>query len=285
MPLLLARILMCLLLFAPMLGCHNPLKRGQSPLAPVQMSRQSVVLEILRVRFPVVEQTAGEDIWTEVDEQHFPTELRRQLATNGFRVGMIGGQLPMKLSRLLQLSDAPPPTDRSTEISADAMEEEPRVQRRHMTLRSGKRGEICVSDVYDQLPVLINNSGELGGKTYNQAQGMLAVKAFPENDGRVRLDIVPELHHDQPQQRWVGSQGVMRLETNRPRRIFDKMSLSATLAPGEMLLLGSLPNRPGSLGHHFFTRDNGRLEQQFIVVRLAQTQHQDMFSPVLQLDE
>ncbi len=270
---------MFLLLLAPMLGCQDPLKRGQSPLAPVRMSPQSVVVEVLRVRFPMADQGVGEDVWSEVDEQRFPAELRRQLAANRFRVGLIGGQLPMTLSRLMQLSDAPPPADRSNVISAEAMEEEPRVQRSHMTLRSGRRGEICASDVYGQLPVLINESGELGGKIFSQAQGMLAVKAFPENDGRVRLEIVPELHHGQPQQRWVGSQGMMRLDTSRPRRVFDRMRVSAMLAPGEMLLLGSLPNRPGSLGHHFFTRDRGRLEQQLIVVRLAQTQHQSMFSP------
>jgi len=279
MPSIAVRISILLLLLAPILGCHTARKRGQSPLTSARMSPQSVVVEVLRVRFPEADENGVEEVWTEVDEQHFPAELRRQLASNGFRVGFVGGRLPMKLSQLMQLSDAPPSENNSNVISVEAMEEEPCVQRKHMTLRGGRRGEICASEVYEQLPVLINDSGELGGRIFNQAQGMMAVKAFPEDDGRVRLEIVPELHHGQPQQRWVGSQGVMRLDSSRPRRVFDRMSLSANLAPGEMILLGSLPNRPGSLGHNFFTRDNGSRERQLIVVRLAQTQHQSMFSP------
>jgi len=273
-----ARILVFQLLLVPICGCQAISKRGQSPLAPAKMSSKSVVFEVLRVRFPVTDESGGEEIWAEVDEQRFPAELRHQLATNGFRVGFVGGQLPMELSKLMQLSDAPLSADQSNVISIEEMKEEPSVQRKHMTMRGGNRGEICASEVYEQLPVLINNSGELGGQIFDQAQGMLAVKAFPETDGRVRLEMVPELHHGKPKQRWVGSQGMMRLDSSRPRRVFERMRLDATLAPGEMLLLGSLPNRPGSLGHHFFTRDNGSLQRQLIVVRLAQTQHQSMFS-------
>ena len=62
---------------------------------------------------------------------------------------------------------------------------------------------------------------------------------------------------------------------------------SATLPPGAMLVLGSLSSRPGSLGHHFFTENDGRLEQKLLVVRLAQTQHDDLFDPAepLKLEE
>ena len=79
------------------------------------------------------------------------------------------------------------------------------------------------------------------------------MKSFPQPDGRVRLELVPELHHGQPRQRWIGEQGVLRLDASRPKRTFDDLALSAELAPGAMLVLSSLPNRPGSLGHHFFT--------------------------------
>jgi hypothetical protein len=282
---LLVRILLFLPLLAPMLGCQTLAKRGKTPLAPASMSPDSVVVEVFRIRFPSANQGVNEAVWDEIDEQHFPTHLRRQLAGNGFRVGLIGGQVPITLSRLMQLRDAPPPTGQSTEVSVAAMEEEPTVQRKQMTLRSGKRGEIVVSGIYEQLPVLINRAGELGGKTYYQAQGMLAIKAFPQRDGRVRIEMVPELHHGKLQQRWTANQGVMRLDAGRPRRVFEEMRVEGMLAPGEMLLIGGLSSRPGSLGHHFFTRDNGHLERQLLVVRLAQTQHQDMFSPVLALDE
>jgi hypothetical protein len=94
------------------------------------------------------------------------------------------------------------------------------------------------------------------------------------------LELVPELHHGQPQQQWIAKQGMWRLETGRPKRAFDDMTLSADLAPGAMLVMSSLPNRPGSLGHYFFTEENGgRLEQKLLIIRLTQTQHDGLFNP------
>ena len=80
--------------------------------------------------------------------------------------------------------------------------------------------------------------------------------------------------------RYVGDQGVLRLETSRPKKTYDDMTMTADLAPGEMLILSSLSNRPGSLGHQFFTdENNGKLEQKLLIVRLSQTQHDGLFSP------
>ena len=48
-----------------------------------------------------------------------------------------------------------------------------------------------------------------------------------------------------------------------------------------------MPNRPGSLGHHFFTERQDRPEQKLLIIRLSQTQHDGLFNPPepLKLDE
>ena len=261
-------------------GCTTPLLRqGKSPLRPAQMSSDSVVLEMFFVRFPFGEPTVNEKVWEEIDEQHFAPDLRERLAKNGFRVGLVSGSLPIELSKLLELSDKPAPTG---EIKGDKMGDlgdEPRVVRRHLQLRAGRRSEIIASGVYGELPVLVCGAGQLSGQTYCQAQGIFAVKSFPQSDGRVRLELLPELHHDQPKQRWVGRQGMLRLEASRPKRVFDDMLVTANLSPGAILVLSSLSNRPGSLGHHFFTEGDDRLEQKLLLVRLSQTQHDAVFNP------
>jgi len=268
-------------------GCNTPKKNAKSPLLPARMSADSVVLEMFFVRFPFADPVVNGRLWEEVDEQHFLPELRRKLTNNGFRIGLVGGQVPAGLARLLELTEKPPPPGGAIETDLAELQSEPKVMRRRLQIRAGHRSEIVASGTYDQLPVLICEPGELCGQTYSQAQGLLAVRAFPQQDGRVRVEMVPELHHDQPRQRWVGKQGMLRLEAGRPRRVFDQMGISATLAPGAMLVLGSLPNRPGSLGHYFLTEDNGQLQQKLLVVRLAQTQHHGLFSPpeVLRLEE
>ena len=42
--------------------------------------------------------------------------------------------------------------------------------------------------------------------------------------------------------------------TARPKKVFDQLALKASLAPGEMLIMSSLPDRAGSIGHYFFNQ-------------------------------
>jgi hypothetical protein len=280
--------LLVVLVAVAVAGCNTPLRRCRSPLAPAQMSPDSVVLEMFFVRVPLGDAAVNEKLWAEVDEQQFSPELRERLTRNGFRVGLVSEPMPATLCELLQLADKPAPNGDLEGSKVEDFESQPKVVRRHLPIRTGQRGEILASGIYPQLPVLVSESGQLTGQTYAQAQGVLAVRWFPQPDSRVRLELVPELQHDQPRQHWVGNQGILRLEASRPKRKFDDMTITADLMPGAMLVMTSLSNRSGSLGHHFFTENtNGRLEQKMLLVRLAQTQRDNLFDaePPLNLDE
>ena len=157
-----------------------------------------------------------------------------------------------------------------------------RVSSQHLQTRAGQRYEIAASGVIEKMPILVSEAGEIRGLTYEQAQGIFAMHVAPQPDGQVQLELVPEIHHGQNQQHWVGDQSIFRLETGRSKRAFDELKLAAVMGPGAMLLLGSQPNRQGSLGHYFFLESNGRddrLDQKLILVRLCQTQHDDLVAP------
>jgi hypothetical protein len=259
-------------------GCQTPISTGRSPLRPSQMSPDSVAVDIVFVHFPLGDHDANGKLWNDVDEQGLPTELRERLARNGFRVGLIGGQVPEVLAKLLELSDKP--TRRDQQRTAADMENNKHPILRHLQMRAGNRNEILASGIYESLPLLLTESGDLRGQTYSQAQGILAARAFPLADGRVRLELTPELHHGQPRPRLVGDQAMMRLDTARPRRVFDELTTSVVIAPGTMVILSCLPDRPGSLGHYFFTEgEDNRVEQKLLLVRLCQTQHDDLVTP------
>jgi len=282
MLILLSRLVLLLPAAVAVGGCCTVVQsKGRSPLAPAHLPPDSVVLDIFFVRFPFGDEEANGRLWEEIDEQHFPTEVRRRLAGHGFRVGLVGGQVPVTLSRMLELTDKPPPTDGTAETSLRAMESEPAVVSRHLQVRAGRRSEIVASGVYEELPVVMCESGALCGKSYPKAQGLFTLKAFPEPDGRVRLELVPELHYGEPRQRYVPTRGGFRVETGKDRRVFDELAVSARLNPGHMIVMSSLACRPGSLGHHFFTQETaGQQQQKLLVIRLSQTQHDDMFAPV-----
>jgi hypothetical protein len=278
MPLTFSRRLAVLLAMLAIAGCTKPLIKGKSPLAPARMSPDSCVLDVFFVRVPFGDPRANEQLWQEVDEQLFAADLRARLMRNGFRVGVVEGQIPVVLSDLLELGDKPAPSDEVKGTNLTDLSTKPRVMRQHMQVKAGHPGEIVASGTYDQLPVLLCGQDSLSGETFNQAQGIFNLKTLPLPDGRVRIDVVPEVHYDQPRQRRVEDQGVLRFDFSRPKRAFEEMALSTTLSPGGMLVMTSLPNRSGSLGHHFFTENEGRLEQKLLVIRLSQTQQDGLFA-------
>jgi hypothetical protein len=277
MPSRLKKIISALLALLAITGCTKPLLKNKSPLAPARMSSDSCVLDIFFVRVPFGDPKVNDKLWQELDEQHFPADLRTRLIRNGFRVGVVEGQIPIALSNLLELTDKPPPTNEAPNANLSDLAAKPKVVRQHMQIRSGQPSGIIASGIYDQLPVLLCESDRLSGETYNQAQGIFNVKTFPLPDGCVRIDMAPEVQYGQARQHWVADQGMMLLDSGKPKRSFDELAVSAVLSPGGMLVMTSLPNRSGSLGHHFFTENNGLKEQKLLVVRLSQTQHDGLF--------
>lgn len=200
MPSLPGRISLLMVVGLALSGCKPfATTATKSPLQPARMSPDSVAMDIIFVRFPLGDAEINGKMWDEIDEQHFPAELRQRLAGSGFRIGLIGSQVPPSLAKLLELTGKRPAHDDPVQqtVVADAEATNHPIVR-HLQMRAGNRNEIIASGVYDQLPLLLRESGELRGQTYSQAQGILAVRAFPQNDGRVRLELVPELHHDQP---------------------------------------------------------------------------------------
>ena len=124
------------------------------------------------------------------------------------------------------------------------------------------------------------NEGRVVGKTLYLAQTMFSIRSYPGGDGRVRVELVPEIEHGQPRTRYVGqpNDGSLRLDTGRERAIFNELRFEPQLAPGDALLLTCTDAWKG-LGRQFFAESSGDVRmQRVIVIRLAQTQLDDLFS-------
>ena len=251
-------------------------------LQPTRMTPGSAVIEVFSIRLPPGNPELIGRIWEEVDEQHFPSEIRRKLEKNGFRAGILGGQIPPTLSKLMDLKGKPAAGGEVQQVNIADLLTPSRVTSQHLQTHAGQRYEIATSGVIEKMPILLSESGETRGLIYEQAQGIFALHVTPESDGRVRVELVPEVHYGETRQRYVADQAIFRCEPGRPKRAFEEMKLTALMGPGAMLLLGSQPKREGSLGHYFFLESNGRddqLDQKLTLIRLCQTQHDDLVSP------
>lgn len=252
--------------------------KEQSLLKPISAADDGVQLEILSVRFPFGDEELNDSVWNDIDEQQLPLSVRQKLADAGLRAGVIGGQLPAALARMTAAADQGPA---NAIAAAASLEQAPPVSRQQMQLHSGWRGEIISSGIYPELPLLTREDGRLSGQTYLAAQGVLQAKAEALGDRRIRLSIVPELQYGQMRQQWTVEDGRLVGQQGKPKRVFDHLAFEAAIAPGEMLVLTSLPQRSGTLGHCLFTEPHDdQLQQKLLLIRLADSRHSDLFLPL-----
>jgi hypothetical protein len=236
-------------------GCRvvEPNSASKSPLAPLSVSPDTISLEVFSAPVPQGEEQMAQ-LWKLVDEQSLPAVLRRHLADNGFRAGIVGPNVPAELAEILKVTDRP--VDESKQHSM-SLNPEAGVNLRVLHLKSGKRTELALPNIRDELTLLEMAAGEVRGQTYRKAECRLGLKAFPQTDGRVRLEVTPELHHGEFKNRVRGGDGMMMFTQERPKRIFGDLKIEPQLAAGQMFLMASRPDRSASPGYHFFTDTSG----------------------------
>ncbi|HUY92810.1 MAG TPA: hypothetical protein VMV10_28985 [Pirellulales bacterium] len=254
-------------------GCARWHSGGKFELPPLQGAPGSVAMEIRFVEFPFGQPDLNAPLWAQIDEQQLPPEVRKRLDANGFRAGVVGGQIPAALERRLA------PQEEAQEAPADPNEvdvrKKPAVWGSFKQWRLGDPFKVIVAGEKERLPqltVLIrDDEGEVQGETFKQVQGYFEGKAFAEPDGRVRLELVPQVEHGEAQPQYAHSRdGIYQVEYSPPHEIYQALAFAAKLLPGQTLVLGGVLDRPGSLGYQYFTEEfSGRLTQKLILIRLV----------------
>lgn len=240
---------------------------GRSPLLPLAMAPDTISLEVFTAPTPLDDPRMSE-LWKQVDEQALPPDLRQRLAQNGLRAGIVGPNVPDALADLLQMTDEPISAEERSLVPVEA---DAGIRLTVMQPRTGERRELVTSQLYDQIALLQRINGQAEGRTYYKAEGRLALRVFGEANSRARLELTPELHHGEFKNRVTGSDGIMTWKQERQKQLFEELKLSATLAPGQMLLVTCRSDRPGTVGHYFFTHAGGDNPiQKLYVFRLAQ---------------
>jgi hypothetical protein len=257
-------------------GCHAafiapPEAALDKLLRPVTTSPESVKLEIFEARIPLDQDRQIETLWDQVDELCLDSDLRSRMLANGLRAGVVGGSLPDELSSLLGLTADP--SEISAEEVVTAASAVPRVTQRVMQLNRRDSKIIQVCDLREEAQILFNENDRLGGKTYLQVEGRYELRAESMPGQRVSVRLVPELHHGELRNRYSGGdQGKFLITPSREREAFEQLAMAVELLPGEMLVVGCLPQAESSLGGVLHMASaNGRTERKFLMVRLLET--------------
>ncbi len=259
--------------------------QGTSPLRPAKSSPDSVQMEVIWARCSLTDSEINDSVWAEIDETQVAPAVQRALARNGFRVGVITGTPPNAIARVLNMSQAEPPSNKSEAGLVQTLDlvSEAKIHGNRRSLRRGERMEIRASENMTSMPLLVCRGRELGGRTFRDAQAIYALKIDPQPDQTVKVELTPEIHFGPSLLRWSsGEDGldvVLRQLPMREREVFESMRMEVRLAPGEMLMLTGLPDSDSRPGYYFHTAEsaNGR-EQKIVLIRLAQVPRSSTFS-------
>ncbi len=237
-------------------------------LQPPRMSPDTIVLEMA-----MLDVADAQPLWKELDEQHLPIETRRKLAAEGLRAGLLGSHLPDWINQELAKQARSLEWD---EGSGEAVMHNKSRQSR-LQCRSGESREIELGGVRKELSLQRGCPDSPTEEIFESAQCKLSLIAEPQGDGRVRLTITPEIHHGPLRHRWIGDDGAFRIDLAQQRQTYPDLGFTAKLAPGQTLVITASQDAKG-LGRSLFLTESSR-RQRILLLRLAQTQFDDLFSP------
>ena len=258
---------------------NTPVQNDSFLLSGRLANSETVLLEVFIVRCPFNDEELNSTLWKDVDEQVFSASLRRELAANGFRAGLIGNQLPSSFLRILKTRDDVDPSQIVTTIRLDELANQT-VVRKTIASRNGQKNEVNVSNVKKQSTILFNENGALGGETFNDGQAVMLIRTQTRGDGSVTLDLLPEVQYGQPRQTFQYDAGSVTMATARPKRAFDSLRSEITVQPGQFVVMTSRPEMSGNVGSFFFTDEEAEsgTEQKLLCFRVSYTQHNDMYT-------
>ncbi len=250
-----------------------------------KLATDSVVFEVTFVQIPEDRDDFSDRFWAEVDESTLPNDLRRHLAANGMRCGLVGTSVPAALQEVLELQPDPAQSE-GTQVTDPSRQVVVRTHR--LASRAGQLGKIIVRAMPEEKMATLSfdRDGQLSGQTLTKAQCRYSITSFPQGDGDVRVELMPLIEHGALKPRIRGENGMWMVDnTSRETRVFEDLKVTTNLAPGEALAV-SCTEDPRGLGHQFFgDHSQERHTRQLLLVRLQQTQRDDRFlAPLDQSD-
>lgn len=216
-----------------------------------KLEPRTIPFELIFVRFGEHDSLMTSTLWDFTDEQMLHNDVRQRLQANGVRAGVVSSVLPPELMQRFV-----PPFDPALEIvTTQSLVEVPPVVRRTLRLLPGRENEVVSSSSNEELILLEKIDGTVKGATYFDASATFVLRAWPAANGKVRIQICPVIKHGPTERKWVGDEGVFRLEAGQKQHDLEHLLFEATLSPESILLISCSGDESSTVGDAFF-RDN-----------------------------
>lgn len=248
---------------------------GGSAAALAKPAPKTIPLELTFVRSDEQDPVFPGDLWKICDEQVLDPSLRRRLAANGLRVGVVTGPLPTEISARLQATDS----DGADDGLPEPPSERPAIVRRSLRLLPGRPSELVACNPVSELVLLEHDGDQVHGGTYGDASTHFSLRSFVAADGRIRVELTPVVRHGPTERSWVGEEGVFRMETGQREHTLDRLRFSLTIPTGGLLLVGPDGDQASTAGDAFFReRDLGHGTSRCLAIRPLARMADPMFA-------
>jgi hypothetical protein len=249
----------------------------EAGLPSLPIPPDSMQLEILFVERPVGDRLMGDPLWKEVDTNlNMEPEEQRDLARNGFLIGVAGAHPPAALQQLLEMRAKPKEGEIATGPETDG-----RLQGNRFFLQSGAETQIQLNDVpHEELQFNLfatHAARDPSAKTYKGARCIYRVTVKREQRGWARLDFVPEIHYGMDVLRPAAGADNWELKSQQNIEKLYAQRFTVILNTGDMVLVTGRSDLTGTAGHRFFTGPEGQDGiQRMLIVRLSQMAANDL---------
>jgi hypothetical protein len=147
---------------------------------------------------------------------------------------------------------------------------------RFLQCRAGRSYDVSLAMPTRDLVLTYKEAHTASEDAYVNARCLLTMRCLLEAGGAISLEFVPEVEHGPLRQKWVAKGGTFHAESGRDRDALDRLSMTLNVRPGETVLITG-NSAAGNLGSNFFVHPETN-RQRLLLVRLAQTHTQDLYS-------
>ncbi|WP_029247782.1 hypothetical protein [Schlesneria paludicola] len=231
-------------------------------LPPLQASPDSIQLDIFLLERPADDHLLCREVWKDVDEiGAIPdSELRGSLRTNGFQVGVVPSNPPPSIQKLLGMR---------AEISSEVSDDSKPLMGNHHFLSPGGQLEVETGITHQQCRFTVREKGRIKTLDFERARGVMRVRATRLQEGWVRVDFQPEIHHGEPGmmryaalEREFGYRGGQNIDVRHALKFSVNMNL------GNLTLISCTSDDQDTVGDCFFGyTEQSTKKQRVLVVR------------------
>lgn len=279
---ILGRIFALAVIVASCTGCQVWQQADEpiSALNLIEPAEDQVVLDISFVTVTASNEQLQQTVWNATDQQVLDNDLRRRLAANGMRCGILGQSAPEALEQLLlETKDA----HEADLANGTGSLENVGDRGQQMQLRTGRLGKVVVTPgLRDEMVILSRQGDQFVGETLTKAQCLFGIRCYPESDQRVTLELSPQIEHGEAKTRFVGKHehASWLVDSSRERRTFTDLTLRPALTTGQTFVVSCTPEMMG-VGGKFFggTGEESTKTTTMLLVRVVESGASSIFSP------